>query len=80
MLVCFCARAQAQAAAQEEAHTHSRLILSAEAARPGEQVMAGLHLKIDPGWHTFWKNPGPIATPTALELQLPAEISAGEIQ
>ena len=61
-------------------HTHSWLILSAEAARPGEQVMAGLHLKIDPGWHTFWRNPGPIATPTTLELRVPSDISAGEVQ
>lgn len=69
--------AGAQAAAP---HTHVRLILSAETARPGEQVLAGVHLTMDPGWHTFWKNGGDIATPTTLELQLPSEISAGAIQ
>src|SRR5215471_17282512 len=36
------------------AHTQARLILSAETARPGDTVMGGIHLKMDPGWHTYF--------------------------
>src|SRR5678815_4326049 len=40
------------------AHTQARLVLSAEMARPGDTVLAGVHLKMDPGWHTYWRNSG----------------------
>ena len=40
------------------AHTQARLILSAESARPGETVIAGIHLQMEPEWHTYWKNGG----------------------
>ena len=34
------------------AGTQARLILSVEAVRPGETVIAGVLLKMAPGWHT----------------------------
>src|SRR5256885_17217339 len=60
--------------------TQARLILSAETARPGETVMAGVLLKMPPGWHTYWKNPGDSGAPTKIDWQLPDGIKAGEIQ
>ena len=60
--------------------TQARLILSAETARPGDTVMAGVHLKMAPRWHTYWKNPGGPGIPTSIAWQLPRGISAGEIQ
>jgi thiol:disulfide interchange protein len=61
-------------------HSHARLVLAADNARPGEQVMAGIYLQIDPGWHIFWKNAGQPTLPTVLKWQLPPGITAGEIQ
>src|SRR5437879_797718 len=60
--------------------TQARLILSAEAARPGETLMAGLLLKMPPGWHTYWKNSGDSGAPTKIDWQLPEGINAGETQ
>ena len=60
--------------------TQVRLILSAAAARPAETVMAGVLLKMAPGWHTYWKNSGDSGAPTKIDWQLPDGIKAGEIQ
>jgi thiol:disulfide interchange protein DsbD len=33
---------------------------------------------MDPGWHTYWQNPGASGTPTTIEWKLPAGITAGK--
>src|SRR5882724_9365976 len=64
------------------AHTQARLALATETARPGDTVMAGVHLRMDPGWHTYWRNPGQsgIGVATTIAWQLPKGVTAGEIQ
>jgi len=62
------------------AHTQVRLMLSADTARPGDTVLAGVDLKMEPGWHTYWKNPGAAGMATKIEWQLPPGVTAGEIQ
>ena len=62
------------------AHTQVRLMLSADTARPGDTVLAGVDLKMEPGWHTYWKNPGGAGMATKIEWQLPPGVIAGEIQ
>ena len=62
------------------AHTQARLILSADTARPGDTVLAGVDLKMEPGWHTYWKNPGAAGYATKIEWQLPPGVTAGDIQ
>ena len=62
------------------AHTQVGLILSADTARPGDTVLAGVDLKMEPGWHTYWKNPGAAGYATKIVWQLPPGITAGDIQ
>ncbi|MCW5550543.1 MAG: thioredoxin family protein [Verrucomicrobiae bacterium] len=62
------------------AHTQARLVLSAATAKPGDTVTAGVHLKMDPGWHTYWKNPGGPGLPTTIAWRLPEGVTAGEIE
>ena len=62
------------------AHTQARLILAGETAKPGETVMAGIDLHMDPKWHTYWKNPGGAGIATTVKWDLPAGVTAGEIQ
>jgi thiol:disulfide interchange protein DsbD len=62
------------------AHTQAQLILSADIARPGDTIWAGVDLKMEPGWHTYWKNPGAAGMATKIQWQLPPGVSAGEIQ
>jgi len=62
------------------AHTQVRLILSAESAKAGDTVWAGVDMKMEPAWHTYWKNPGEAGIATKIEWQLPPGVTAGEIQ
>jgi thiol:disulfide interchange protein/DsbC/DsbD-like thiol-disulfide interchange protein len=71
VLATFCARA---------AHTQVQLLLSADTAKPGDTIWAGVDLKMEPDWHTYWKNPGAAGLATKIEWQLPPGVSAGEIQ
>ncbi len=61
-------------------HTQAKLILSADTAKPGDTIWAGVDLKMDPDWHTYWKNPGEAGMATKIEWQLPPGVTAGEIQ
>jgi thiol:disulfide interchange protein DsbD len=61
-------------------HTQVKLLLSAGIARPGDTIWAGVDMKMEPGWHTYWKNPGAAGIATSIKWQLPPGISAGEIQ
>ncbi len=67
-------------AAAQAAHTQVTLTLSADTARPGDTVLAGVDLKMDPGWHTYWKNPGESGIATAIQWDLPPGVTAGDIQ
>ncbi len=46
----------------------------------GRTVWVGLQLTHTKDWHTYWKNPGDSGLPTQLEWQLPAGVTAGDIQ
>ena len=61
------------------AQTQARLVLANEAATPGSTVLAGLHLHMNKGWHTYWRNPGDAGAATEITWQLPEGVSAGEI-
>jgi thiol:disulfide interchange protein DsbD len=66
--------------AARAAHTGTQLLLSADTAKPGDTVMAAVQLKMEPGWHTYWKNPGEAGQATQIKWTLPPGITAGEIQ
>jgi thiol:disulfide interchange protein DsbD len=38
-----------------------------------------LHLRLEEGWHTYWRNPGDAGLPTAIRWVLPAGFTAGDI-
>ena len=46
----------------------------------GQPLWVGLLLDHAPEWHTYWINPGDSGLPTQLEWNLPAGVSAGEVQ
>ncbi len=74
VLLCFAALAV------RAAHTQATLVLSDDTAKPGDTVWVGVDLKMDPGWHTYWKNSGEAGMPTTIAWQLPPGITAGDIQ
>ncbi len=66
------------AVSAQGAHTQARLLLAADTARPGETVLAGVYLHMDPRWHTYWRNPGASGMETKIAWQLPRGVVAGE--
>lgn len=66
--------------AAQGAHTRASLHLQAEVVRAGDTVLAGVLLKMDKGWHTYWKNSGDSGMPTEITWQLPQGVTAGAIQ
>jgi len=62
------------------ANTEARLLLSHDTAKPGETIMAGVHLKMAPGWHTYWQNGGDSGMPTTIDWTLPKGVTTGEVQ
>jgi len=56
------------------------LIAETTVVVPGERFNVALDFRLEPHWHLYWKNPGASGLPVEVEWQLPAGLSAGEIQ
>lgn len=67
------------AAAGENAHTQVELISDIQSIQPGRSFWVAVHMTMEDGWQTYWKNPGDSGLPTQIEWQLPVGFSAGEI-
>ena len=63
------------AIAVHAAHTQVRLILFSSTEHSGSRVAALVDLKMEPGWHTYWKNPGAAGMATKIDWQLPPGLS-----
>lgn len=61
-------------------HVRASLVAETNAIVPGRPLLAGVRLQMDPGWHTYWRNPGDSGLPTRIRWQLPAGFAAGEIR
>ena len=61
-------------------HVEAELVAEKSAAQAGKPVMLGLKLRMEPQWHTYWKNPGDSGLPTKIDWILPAGWKAGPIQ
>lgn len=56
------------------------LVPESSAIVPGATFRVGLLLQPEPGWHTYWKQPGIVGVPTQIDWQLPAGFTAGELE
>lgn len=65
---------------QSTNHLKAELVSEYQQVTPGQSVTLALHFIPDPHWHTYWQNPGDSGLPTRLSWQLPAGVSAGDIQ
>lgn len=48
--------------------------------RPGEAFDAALRIEQEPGWHSYWLNPGDAGLPTEISWRLPPGLTAGDIR
>lgn len=67
----------AEAAGLGGPSTEASLLLAASQARPGDVVLGAVRLKMQPGWHVYWRNPGDSGTATAVQWTLPSGLQAG---
>ena len=68
------------ASVAQAAHTQAQLRWSVDTVKPGDTIWVGVDLKMESGWHTYWKNPGDAGQATEIQWQLPPGVTAGEIQ
>jgi thiol:disulfide interchange protein len=57
----------------------AQLIAETTSAAPGSTLWLDLRLRVKPGWHIYWQNPGDSGLPTAIDWSLPTGFSAGQI-
>ncbi len=66
-------------AASEVRADHVAFSLAIEQApRPGATLWVAIRQEIDPGWHTYWRNPGDSGLATSFTWSLPDGVKAGE--
>jgi len=61
-------------------YSDASLVAENTSVRPGAPFTVALYIAMDPGWHSYWINPGDAGMATAIEWDLPAGFEAGPIQ
>ena len=60
-------------------HVSASLVAETRTIVPGQPLRLALRQQIQPGWHTYWLNPGDLGLPTTIEWTLPQGFKAGPI-
>lgn len=68
------------AARAKAANVEAALIVGGDAVIPGLPLEAGIRLRMTPGWHVYWKNPGDSGLPPTVSWLLPEGFRAGPIE
>ena len=63
----------------QQPHVVAELIPEMTTVEAGKPFRMILHLKMDPGWHTYWINPGDAGLATTIKWTLPPGFTAGPI-
>ncbi len=61
-------------------HTDVSLVAGVRGVVPGEAFTVGVLMKMDPGWHTYWENPGDAGLATRIRWELPSGFAARSIR
>jgi len=64
---------------QRTERIEAELVPMSQWAAPGSTAIVAIRQQIQPGWHTYWRNPGDSGGATTLDWTLPAGVSAGDI-
>jgi DsbC/DsbD-like thiol-disulfide interchange protein len=67
------ARAQDASPWQQDAHSAVRLLAG---SRSGAVLLGGIAFRIEPGWHTYWRNPGDSGVPPRFDFTKSENIEA----
>ena len=73
------AHAQIPTGPQKTERIEAELVPMSAWAAPGSTAVVAVKQTIQPGWHTYWRNPGDSGGPTTLSWSLPTGVTAGDI-
>jgi thiol:disulfide interchange protein DsbD len=79
LLLFLLAAAPAGAQIDTGPKVQARLVAEQGEIAPGRSVTVALEEVIQPGWHTYWSNPGEAGLPTEIKWMLPAGWKASAI-
>jgi DsbC/DsbD-like thiol-disulfide interchange protein len=57
-----------------------KIFTNSEIPKPGDKIKVGVHFKLDPGWHIYWKNSGDSGLPTKVKHTVPKGFEIKETQ
>ena len=72
--------ATGQASVIRSQHVAAELIFESTSFTPGQAREVILRLSMDPGWHTYWKNPGDSGQAPRIRWKLPNGFTAADIR
>ena len=70
---------QSSAQIPDASHLQVSLILEEETIQPGHPFWVAVQVKLEKGWHVYWKNPGEAGIPFKVEWKLPSGFQAGPL-
>ncbi|MBZ0166073.1 MAG: thioredoxin family protein [Candidatus Omnitrophica bacterium] len=73
------ASARAQTPPVQKAHTEVEMIPQFLSLTKGQEFWVGVRFTPEPGWHTYWRNPGDSGLAPATEWQFPPGFSVKEM-
>ncbi len=80
LLACqVCPAAALESAPAVSPRATASLVSDVDSVAAGRPFRIGLRLRLAPGWHTYWQNPGDAGVPPDLDLDLPPGATAGPI-
>jgi len=64
----------------DNVYVTGKLIANRSAVEPGKKFRLGVDLNMQPGWHTYYKNPGDAGMATSIDWQLPPGFTASTLK
>jgi thiol:disulfide interchange protein DsbD len=68
--------ASASAFAETPSPSRAQLVTATGAIRAGQPFWLAIHIQLDDGWHTYWRNPGDAGMRPQIRWQLPLGMEA----
>lgn len=62
----------APSSAVDVPHVALQVVMGSQSIAPGGEVLAALEMRIESGWHVYWRNPGDIGQATSVSWTAPA--------
>ena len=78
LIACLLFPVFALASPVNSGHVEAELVAENANLVAGEENWIALRLTMDPGWHTYWRNPGDSGAPTTIDWSMPEGVMVSE--